>query len=163
MTTKLDEAQGDVVASLADGAELDRRMDAALDRARARRIRHMLLRVEVRTGSEAVLAGVIAVLASLSREGDVMTRQGRAGIVLLMENSDLADGLRVARILRALLRLGEGARPVDHATVLGIGVVEIDGHNGDASELRRRAAEACGAAHSQGVNRIQVHEAGRGR
>jgi GGDEF domain-containing protein len=163
MTTKLDEAQGDVVGSLAGRAEFDRRMEAALDDARARHTKHVLLRVDVTTGSEAVLVGVIAVLASLLREGDVMTRQGRAGIALLMENCDLVDGLQVARILRALLRLGEGARPVDGPPLLGIGVVEIDGRNGDAEELRRRAAEACGAAHSRGVNRIQVHESGRER
>ena len=160
----------DPLTGVANRRRLMEALDAAIERARVRRLPIGLIVVDVdhfkeyndrhgHLAGDAALRAVAQALQSAMRQQDLVARYGGEEFACLMVDADRDTTLRVAERMRALVEalpprtLGND----EHSVTLSAGALHaIPRADENASELLKRADAALYAAKHGGRNRVEV-------
>ncbi|WP_354681997.1 EAL domain-containing protein [Cupriavidus necator] len=163
------EASHDALTGLVNRAEFERRLGAAIARARAQGGTHTLMYLDLdqfkvvndtcgHAAGDELIRQMAEVMRSQLRRGDTLARLGGDEFGILLEHCPAADGEDVAEALRcaiACFRFAHHQRTF--ALGVSIGLVTLDGQTGGVAEALSAADAACYVAKEGGRNRVQVY------
>jgi diguanylate cyclase (GGDEF)-like protein/PAS domain S-box-containing protein len=163
------EASHDALTGLVNRAEFERRLSAAITRARAQGNTHTLMYLDLdqfkvvndtcgHAAGDELIRQMAEVMRSQLRRSDTLARLGGDEFGVLLEHCGTADGERVAEGLRhAIASFRFAHRQRTFAVGVSIGLVTLDRQTGSVAEALSAADAACYVAKEGGRNRVQVY------
>lgn len=163
------EASHDALTGLVNRAEFERRVGAAITRARGHGTPHTLMYLDLdqfkvvndtcgHAAGDELIRQMAEIMRSQLRKSDTLARLGGDEFGILLAHCAGADGERVAEALRCAIACFRFAhRQRTFALGVSIGLVTLDRQTGSVAEALSAADAACYVAKEGGRNRVQVY------
>ncbi|MCO4861620.1 EAL domain-containing protein [Cupriavidus sp. WGlv3] len=163
------EASHDALTGLVNRAEFERRLAAAIERARVQGIPHTLMYLDLdqfkvvndtcgHAAGDELIRQMAEIMRGQLRRSDMLARLGGDEFGVLLEHCGSVDGERIAEGLRhAVASFRFAHRQRTFAVGVSIGLVTLDRHTGSVAEALSAADAACYVAKEGGRNRVQVY------
>lgn len=162
-------ATHDMLTSLVNRFEFERRLTRVVDTARQSKSTHAMCFVDLdqfkiindtcgHVAGDELLRQLAGVLKETIRRRDTLARIGGDEFAVLMEHCDAEHALRVAKQIHQVIEQFVFCWEEHNFTIgSSVGLTRIDEHTLDAVEVLRRADAACYMAKEQGRNRIHTY------
>ncbi len=164
-------ASHDPLTGLVNRREFEKRLERVLDTARADGSSHALCFLDLdqfkivndtcgHVAGDELIRQVAKRFATCVRKRDTLSRLGGDEFGVLIERCDIEHARRVAEALRrAVEELRFSANGHSFTLSVSIGLVAVDAHSENLTQLLSAADSACYAAKDQGRNQIHVYRA----